>query len=77
MICEHILLQAFFNKPKLILLHTVKWFQVLLCITQNLTKHQPFVYKQLNVKTFLFLTIQFNMTFVCTQFKCQTVLFDQ
>ena len=36
-------------------LHTVKWFQVLLGITNNLIKHQ---------------------SFVCTQFKCQTVLFD-
>ena len=28
---------------------------------------------QLNIKTFLFQTIQFNIS---TQFKCQTVLFD-
>ena len=32
MICEHILLIALLNKPKLILLLTIKWFQVLLCI---------------------------------------------
>ena len=32
MICKHILLITFLNKPKLILLHTVKCFDVLLCI---------------------------------------------
>ena len=35
-------------------------FQVLLCITNNSIKHQSFVYTQLNVKTVLFLTIQFS-----------------
>ena len=47
MICKHILLITFLNKPKLILLHTVKWFQVLLCIT-NSSIIQSFVYTQLN-----------------------------
>ena len=46
MICKHV------NK--------LKWFQVLLSITNNSIKHQSFVYKQLNVKTMLFLTIQFS-----------------
>ena len=55
---------------------TVKWFQVLLCITNNSIKHKSFVYKKLNVQTVLFLAIQFSMSLVCTQFKCQTVLFD-
>ena len=54
----------------------VKWFQVLLCITNNSIKHEWFVYTQLNDKTVLFQTIQFNMLFVCTQLKCQTGLFD-
>ena len=52
MICKHILL-TFFNEPKLILLYTVKWFQVLLYITNNLFKHQSFVYTQLNDQTIL------------------------
>ena len=30
MICKHILLRTFFNEPQLILLHKIKWFQVLL-----------------------------------------------
>ena len=48
MICEHILLITFLNKPNLILLHTTKCFQVLLCITNISLKHQSFVYTQLN-----------------------------
>ena len=32
------------------LVHKVKWFQVLLCITKNSIKHQSFVYTQLNDK---------------------------
>ena len=38
----------------IICLHTVKWFQVLLCITNNSIKHQSFVYTQLNDQTILF-----------------------
>ena len=53
-----------------------KLFQVLLCITKNLIKHQSFVYKQLYDKPVLFQTIRFSMPFVYTQFKCQLVLFD-
>ena len=34
----------FLNEPKLILYHTVKWFQVLLCITNNSFKQESFVY---------------------------------
>ena len=51
----------FLNKHKLILLHTVKWFQVFLCITNNSIKHQLFVCTQLNDQTVLFLTIQFSI----------------
>ena len=40
----------------------VKWFQVLLCITNNSINHQTFIYTQLNVKTVLFQTIQFNIS---------------
>ena len=39
MICKHILLITFLNEPNLIQLHTVKWFKVLLCITNNLIKN--------------------------------------
>ena len=34
---------TFLNEPKLIVLHTIKCFQLLLCITNNLDKHQSFV----------------------------------
>ena len=37
MICKHILYITFLNKPKLIFLHTVKWFQILLYNHHNLT----------------------------------------
>ena len=36
----------------------VKWFQVLLYISNNSIRHQSFVYTQLNDQTVLFLTIQ-------------------
>ena len=39
MIYKHILLIAFSNEPKLIPMHTVKWFQVLLCITNSSIQH--------------------------------------
>ena len=54
MICKHIMLITFLDKPNLILLHTVKWLQVYLCISNNLIKHQSFVYIQLNDQTVLF-----------------------
>ena len=47
MIYKHIFI-TFLNEPKLILLHTVKLFQVLLCITNNSIKHQSFAYTQLS-----------------------------
>ena len=42
----------------------VKWFQVLLCITNNSIKHQSFLYTQLNVKIVLFLRIQFSIVYL-------------
>ena len=39
-------------------------------------KHQLFVYTLLKDQTALFQITQFSMSFVCSQFKCQTVLFD-
>ena len=44
MICNPIFLITFLNDPKFILLCTVKWFYVLLNITNSPTKHQSFVY---------------------------------
>ena len=41
------------------LVNKVKWFQVLLCITNNSIKHQSFIYAELNAKTVLFQIIQF------------------
>ena len=60
MICKHILLITFLNEPKLILLHMVTWFQILLCITNSSIKHQSFVYTEFNDQTVLFQIIQFN-----------------
>ena len=45
-------------------------------ITNNSINQQSFVYTRLNDKAVLFLTIQFSISFVCAQFKFQTVLFD-
>ena len=59
----------------IIYLHTVKLFQVLICISSYLIKHNSFVYTQLNDQIVVFKKIQFNMSFFCTQFKCETVLF--
>ena len=44
----------------------VKWFQVLLCITNNSIKHHSFIYIQLNDQTVLFQAIQFSIS---TQFS--------
>ena len=51
-----------FNSILIIHLHTVKWFQILLCITNNLIKYQSFIYTQLNDQSVLFLTIQFGIS---------------
>ena len=40
------------------ILHTIKWFLVLQCITNTLIKYQTFVYIQLNDQTVLFQTIK-------------------
>ena len=60
MICKQILSIPFLNEPKLILLHTVKWF-LLLCITNDSISHLSFVHSQFNNPTVLFKTIQFNV----------------
>ena len=76
MIRKSILLIMFLNEPKLILLHAVNWFQVLLCITNNSIKPQSFVYTQLNDRTVSFQTIQFSKSYLFVQLKCQTVSFE-
>ena len=50
--------------------------KVLLYIINNSIWHQTFVYTQSNDQTILFQGIQFSISFVCSQFKRQTVLFD-
>ena len=64
--------QFYFKQFNLAQVNKVEWFQVLLCITNNSIKHQSFVYTQLNDQTVLFQTIQFNISHVCIQFKCQS-----
>ena len=46
----------------LIRLHTVKWFQVLLCIHNNSIRHQSFVYIHFDKQTVLFQINQFNIS---------------
>ena len=58
MICLPILLITFLNKSKFILLHTVKWFQVLLSVSNNS------IQLQLNDQKVLFLTIQFSISYL-------------
>ena len=45
----------------------------MLCIINNLIKHQSFVYAQIDDQTVLLLTINFSIS---TQFKCQKVIFN-
>ena len=45
-------------------------------ITINSIRHQSFVNTLLNDQTALFQAIQFSITHLFAQFKCQTVLFD-
>ena len=53
----------------IICLHTVKWFQVFLFNASTSIKDQTFFYKQLNAKTVLFQTIQFNISTKLNGFK--------
>ena len=43
-------------------MNKVKWFQVLLRITNNPIKHQSFVYTQLSDLAVLYQTIQFSIS---------------
>ena len=60
--------QFYFKQFNLALANKFKWFQVLLCITNNLIKPLSFVYTQLNDQTVLFQTIQFSIShlFACS-----------
>ena len=49
-------------KKLLIRSHTVKLFQVLLCITNNSIKLLSFVYTQLNGQSILFLSVRFKVS---------------
>ena len=59
----------FLNEPKLILLYTVKWFQVF-----PIQLNKSFIYTQLNDQTILFQTIQFRISHLFA--LSQTILFD-
>ena len=54
--------QFFFKQLNLALVNKIKWFQVLLYITNNSIKYQSFVSTQLNDQTVQFLTIQFSIS---------------
>ena len=58
-------------------MHSLRWFQVPLCTSNNSIKHQLFAYKQLNGQRDLFLRIRFNVSHLFANIlKGQTVLFD-
>ena len=75
MMCKHILLIKFLNESKLILLHTVKKFSKYSHISLTI-QLKSFVYTQLNGKKVVSNNSVKHQSFVCTQFRCQTVLFD-
>ena len=52
--------QVFFKQFNLAQVNKVKWFQILLCITNNSIKHESFIYTQLKDQTVLFQTTQFS-----------------
>ena len=53
-----------------------RYFQVLLCITNNSNKRQTFLYTELNDQGVIFLTIQFGIRYLFAHsFKYQAVQF--
>ena len=57
------MIKHFYSKQfNLAYVNRLKWFQVLLCITNNSIKHQSFLYTLLNDQTVLFLTIHFSIS---------------
>ena len=53
--------QFYFKQFNFALLNKVKWFQVLLCITNNSIRYLSFI-KKVKYQTVLFLTIQFRIS---------------
>ena len=69
MICKHTCRYTQLNDRKvnlkqlnLALVNKLKWFLVLLWITNNSIKNNVFLYKHLNDQTVLFVTIQFSIS---------------
>ena len=58
--------QKYFYFKVFTLVNKIKWFHLLLCITNNSIKHQSFIYLKIDVKTVIFQTIQFSIS---TQFS--------
>ena len=50
--------QLYFKQFHLAQVNKAEWFQVLLRVTNNTTKHPSFIYTELNDQTVLFLTVQ-------------------
>ena len=53
--------QLYIKQSNLAYDNIVKWFEVLLCITNNWGKYHSFVYTQLNAQTVQIQTIQFSI----------------
>ena len=57
------MIKQFYFKPLYLeQVNKVKWFQVLLCVTNNSMKHHSFIYTQLKHQAILFQTIQFSIS---------------
>ena len=56
------MIKQFYFKQFILASVKVKWFHVLICITNNSIKHQLFVNTQLNDQTVLSQTIQFSIS---------------
>ena len=56
--------QFYFKQFSLAWVNKIKWFHVLLYITDNSIKHQSMIHKQLNDHIVLFHTIYFNIGYL-------------
>ena len=70
------MIKQFYFKQFSLACHQSKWFQVLLCITTNSTKHQSFVHTVKWSNSSISNNSLSHKLFPCSQFKCQTLLFD-